>query len=288
MPFFQEVLSLEMQYVEINQKILNCIQTNGTLINDEWANFLYSNKFSVGISCDGPERYHNSSRISPHGNCFNFVYKGIIQLQKLKTTSHVIAVITKQSLCGVKDIFEFFYKNNLPFHPKPCYELDLATNTPTAFSITPEEYADFMIEIFNIWWEKDNPNFKIRNLFNILVGLKGGKATLCENSGGCHSFLTIEPNGDIKPCDSFPQEKYTFGNILEQGWVEILNGSEYKNFLTEINESRKFCVNCKWSSVCKGGCLRYSFDFANDKWRDKNIFCESKKRLFEHISNKLK
>ncbi|MCR4277299.1 MAG: SPASM domain-containing protein [Candidatus Roizmanbacteria bacterium] len=284
--FYQDILEIQSKYREDDYKVINGIQTNGIALDEKWASFFFESHFRVGVSCDGPKKYHDKNRLLINGlSSFDRVYNGICELKKFNLNPHIISVITRSSLKGAREIYEFFKSNQLSFHPKPCSE-NGCDGLSTEYSISPDEYTDFMIEIFDLWWKDDNPQIKIRNLFNILIGLRGGRPNLCESNGDCHLFLTIEPNGDVGPCDSFLTGKYLFGNIERQSWKEILSGPSYNKYLKDIENSRKFCSGCEWLSVCNGGCLRYSFDEGQDKWTE-NQFCKSKIRLFKYIRERV-
>lgn len=287
MSFYKLILAIEKKYLPENKQLVNGIQTNGVILNDRWARFFADNFFHVGVSCDGPQEFHDFNRKLIGGqDSFKQVYRGIKCLQNSGINPQIISVITKNSLQGVNDIFNFFRENNLSFHPKPCHEYNPETGELTEYSITPSEYSDFMIKIFDLWMNLDNSNFKIRNLFNIMIAFFGGKPNLCEFNGNCHQFLTVDFEGNVGVCDSFPKGHYHLGNILCQSWGEILSGYKYKKFIEDIAKSRKECFDCDWNHVCKGGCLRYSINKGNDKKVNQN-FCQEKKRLFEHIKSHL-
>ncbi len=286
--FYREVLKLQQLYKKESHQIINALQTNATLLNERWVKFLKDNSFNIGVSCDGPEKYHDKCRRDKQNTgTFQRVFRGIKLLQAKGINPHVIMIVTKDKLNSPKEIYKFLYENNLSFHPKPCLEIDPKTNRLSAYSITPEEYTGFMIKIFDLWIETDNPNFKIRNLDNILTGLLGGKPNLCEFNGKCQKFLTVDYNGDIGHCDSFPLQKFRFGNILKDDWFSILKTDDYRLYLECIKFSRQDCKGCEWLIVCKGGCLRYSYTREENQWH-KNIFCESRKKLFNHVAKKLK
>jgi len=283
--FYKQLLRFQKKHQK-GHSIVNKIQTNATLLTSQWVDFLEENSFNIGVSCDGPKEFHDAYRLSGNnGGSFDNVMRGIKLLQRKNVYPHAITVITKDKINHAKKIYDFFFNNNISFDPKPCYEVDSLTKKIADFSVTPNEYAEFMVEMFNFWIKTDNPKFKIRNLENILIGLLGGRPYLCEFNGECKKFLTININGDVGPCDSFPL-KIKFGNLLQESWPSILSGEGYAKYLDCINKARENCKKCEWSAVCKGGCLRYSYDSVKSRWT-KNIFCQMKKRLFNHITKSL-
>jgi len=286
--FFQNMLRVQNKFTNKypNIKVINGIQTNATLINDNWAELFAKYKFSVGVSCDGPEQFHNVCRVDKNGKgSFSNFLKGWEFLKKKKIKVGAICVVTKASVKYPEELCEFFYNQGfMHFHPKPCYEI--IDGKLTESSITPGEYLEFMIKAFDWWIKKNDPKFEIRNLKEIVKVFIGGKANLCEFTGNCGLFLTVNYNGDIGPCDSFPAFRFNFGNIVDQSWEDIFQSAEYKNFLIKIKQSREKCFGCEWQKVCHGGCLRYSYNYTDDSWHH-NVFCEAKKELFSYIKKRV-
>ncbi len=284
--FYKNTIKLQDYYKQKNQIISNGIQTNAFLITDVWAKFLKKHKFNIGVSCDGPKNYHDSNRIDVGGNgTFNRVFQGITILNQYGFNPMVISVITKSSLRGVKEIFDFFYENKISFHPKPCHEFN-SSGKLMKFSVTPLEYTRFLIELFELWFKQDNPVFQIRYFNNLIKAIIGGKPNLCEFCDYCHIFLTVDYNGDVGPCDSFPLHKLSFGNILRQNWKDILNSPAYHQYLDYIKENKSRCGQCKWRNTCQGGCLRYFSDGSGQSFREES--CEARKILFAYTEHKIK
>ncbi len=286
--FYQRVIEFEAEFNRHGKTVENGIQTNGTLINEQWAEFFAENRFNVGVSIDGPEDIQNTNRPFKGGKgSFKKAMNGLKLLHKNGLYPSVINVITKSSLGRAKDIFNFFVENRINnFHPKPCYEI--GKNGKLAdFSITPDEYADFLIEVFDIWMNTNNPAIRIRNLYNIIIGLLGGHPKLCEFDGRCQLFITIELDGTVGACDSFPLKQYCMGNINRDSLSQIINSEGYKRFVSDIQKSKSACGTCEWWRVCHGGCIRYSYSLEKREWQH-NVFCESKKRLFSYLDKRIK
>lgn len=286
--FYEKVLYLEDKYNILNKKIRNSVQTNLTLLDEKWADFLLKNNFNIGVSIDGPAHIHNKNRPTANGSgSFDKVLRGLTILQNNGFYPNAIAVITKHSLKYTKEIFDFFISNQIyTFHPKECYEVD-SQGKMLSYSITPDEYTDFLIELFDIWMNTNNPKIRIRNLYHIMKGLLEGEPSLCEYSGHCHLFLTIEFDGSVSSCDSFPIKQYYMGNINNESLDEIVSSVGYKSFSSDIAKTKNSCPECQWWKVCHGGCMRYSYSFEKEIWH-KNIFCDSKKKLFSYMAKRIK
>jgi len=272
--FFETVLSLEAELSQ-GRKFENHIQTNATLVSDQWADFFARNQFVVGISLDGPESIHNSYRVYKNGRgSFADVMRGLNRLHEVGLNPGAIALITKASLRHAKEMLNFFVSAGVKrFLPKPCYEVS-SDGEPTEFSISSHEFSEFMLEILDAWLEKDNPLISIRNLEQMMVGVAGGNPSLCEFSGKCWLCPKIEYDGSVGPCDSMSSHNYHFGNIVENTWDEIFQGKEFLRFLSELKASESPCQDCEWLKNCHNRCTRYCSSGGL------NVFCDAKKAIF--------
>ena len=237
--FYQKIILLENELNVYGKKICNHIQTNATLLTDNWVDFLVGNDFNVGISLDGPKEIQDVNRPTiSGGGSFDSVMKGLKLFQEREKFPSIISVVTNESLGNANKIFDFFVENKIKrFLPKDCCERD-ETGKFLPFSTTPDEYVDFLIELFECWMSKNDPTIEIRNLYQIIRGVVGGKTTLCEYSGRCHLFLTIEYDGTIGGCDSFPVKNYPMGNINDSAVSSIFGSHGYKSFLRDMESTK--------------------------------------------------
>lgn len=287
MQFYDKVVRIEKRYK--NCKIANAIQTNGTLLNKEWANFFKNHNFGIGISLDGPKEIHDSQRIFPSGKgSFNLVMKGIDILKQYDIKFGCLCVITKKSLGKAREIFNFFYKNEMHHLDFLPYLERESLKGFTGIDITPEEYADFMIDLFNVFIEKDDPKVKIRifeNLIKLILG--ANSAHLCSMSGSsdCGTMPSIDLNGDVYFCDNYEgNEGWKLGNIYSTPLKILLNNFMYKKINKEIGEIRSQvgCIKCKIAKLCGSGCSRYWF------WRkDHKNICKSRKKIILYVKSKV-
>lgn len=280
-----EALFLQRQLRRKRQRIVNRLQTNGTLLDRSWVNFLKQNRFHLGISLDGPQRLHDHYRAYPSGEgSFADVVRAVELLKGMELSFGVLAVVSKDTVGEAKEIYDFFLGSGtrrLDF--LPCAEIDHARGGMTAPSVTPSQFADFMIELFDLWLQDDNPGVSIRYFDSILMAALGGKPRLCEFAGTCKDFITIDTNGDIYPCDILTgDEGLKFGNVLEADLEDILETKEHKAFAEQVSERKPECSRCEWYYICRGGCSHYRYVFDQNLF-DKNYFCGARKRIFKHI-----
>jgi uncharacterized protein len=280
--FYKSIISLQNEYGQ-SQNIRNNIQTNATNLDSKWIKFFKLNKFNVGISVDGPQRIHDSYRLFHSGKgSYSRVIKGIKLAQEHELQIGCLAVVTDQNIDNAEEMFEFFLINNIKnFDFLPC--LDYGGNNDNNFSIEPKKYAEFLINFFDIWFQYDEPSIRIRFFDNILMGMLGGKQSLCKFAGSCESHFTINNNGDIFPCDKFlGAPKLKFGNVLHDNLQDIVESESYKVFVKKISNINSNCVSCKWLPTCKGGCAYYRY-LSRQSFLDTSYFCEANKLIFSHI-----
>jgi uncharacterized protein len=214
---------------------------------------------------------------------FDRVFQRIRILQEVGIDFGVLCVLNDQTVKYPDLIFRFFVDNDIySFDFLPCLR-KIQTGRFASFSITPQEYANFMIRLFDLWITKDNPKIKIRSFTNILTGILGGQPSLCKFRGNCDEFITIEANGDVFPCDDFPLiEEFLLGNLQKQSLFEILTGKKYQTFSEQVNQKPEVCQKCEFDFICKGGCSRYRYMMRN-RFTDRNYFCSAQKRIFSHV-----
>jgi uncharacterized protein len=289
---FQAIIDIESHRFQRDGTIFqNSIQTNGTLLDEEWCAFFREHQFDVGVSLDGPEDIHNDYRVYPNGEgSFSDVIRGLELLTQTETlSSGVLAVVSHSSLGRAEEIFRFFLDEGVHrFNLLPCIELDSRTKRLTPQSIRPAEYAQFMCEIYNLLIQKNDPTIKITDLFNTLVALLGGRPTICKLNGECGEYVTIQPDGTVWPCDNFVgTEGFHLGNLREQSLTEILGGEPRKRFHRWVASQRVACSNCEWNSVCKGGCSWRHYQRSRLELPPGSHWCEANKAIFSYIEKHL-
>lgn len=289
MDFFRETVMLQKHYKLDGQAIINKIQTNGTLVNSAWLEFFLENDFQVGISCDGPKIFHDRFRYDDRGrSVFEKVQNSIELLAGSKVRFGVICVVNSHNAAYPEAIYNFFIGlgvNSLAFNP--AKGRDEENGKLLESSVEPQQYAEFMIKMFDRWMKDDNPKFVIRQFRSIMQSLLGGKYRLCGFAGRCWDFLAITRKGDIYPCqDERKDGVFCFGNINE-GIKKALSSATYQEFKALAQKIREKCLSCRWYHVCRGGCNRdYYLHFPGV--RHTNFFCVAHQKLYRHIADRLK
>ncbi len=191
-------------------KIRNCIQTNGTLIDDEWASFFKKNEVNIGVSIDGPEVLNNSQRISVYGNSYAKTMEGICILQKQNVPFGALAVITKNTInFGAQKLFDFFIENEMKtfdFLPQEPI-IDSKGNQVTDYVYPMEEYVRFTDALFDIWYANDDPDIHIVLFEEIIKTILKKGSNICQigHSTCANTAFTFYPDNTLSLCDKFPR-----------------------------------------------------------------------------------
>lgn len=277
--FYKKSVQLQKLFGYPAQKISNSIQTNGILIDDQWAKFLRREKWLVGVSLDGDEEQHNAYRVDRRGaDTFDGTQNGLRMLQSEKVPYNILALLNNVNVKDPKGLYEGLKKEGhryLQFIP--CIEFDPETAEPMEFSITAEEYGRFMIEVFDEW-VKDIPHVFVRDFEDILIREVTGVSPNCVYSE-CGQYLVVEYNGDVYPCDFYVDQEWLLGNIHDDTIEELANSDRFKEF----RDQRKLhteCEDCPWLKYCNGGCQKHTRF-------DRNYFCDSYKMFFEYADEKI-
>jgi uncharacterized protein len=282
--FFEKIIQYQKDNIRENQEILNTVQTNGTLINKEWAEFFRENNFRVGVSLDGIEKCHDSFRKDNHGRgTFQRVVEGIEILQECKVPVGILHVVTKTSLPYTRKNFDLFVKrlgvgkiSSLVYSHSgnPLLEKE---------ELTGKDLDYFYKELINYWLEENNPDFKSREIDSFVAGVIGKQSTLCSFEGTCTGFFCLEYNGEVYPCDRFSwNNDFCWGNLSQESLLNILNSDKRMNYVREVNFLPDQCKNCKWYNTCHNGC-----PIVRDS-KGKYQFCETRKRIFNYLSEVIK
>ncbi len=287
LPFFEKLIELQQGYGRNGQSVSNAIQTNGILIDEHWCELFRKFNWLVGISLDGPEDIHDLYRLNKQGHgTWKKVMQGVETLQKHKVEFNVLCVLSQANAGRAKDLYRFFHGLGIEFTQYiPLSEFD-GQGSPLPFTITPEQYGQFLCETFDLWWP-DRRKTRIRffdNLAEALAGQKPGSCTLHET---CDSYAVVEYNGDVYPCDFFVEKNWKLGNIVTDSWPEIARRQRRFNFAGQKARLHPECRACEYQPVCHGGCPKFRHA-PRRNFEDLDYFCPSYKMVFAKTIEPLK
>lgn len=244
---------------EKNVTVNYAIQTNGTLINEDWCQFLADQHFLVGLSIDGGIKFHNDNRPDVKGNG---TYTKVMATKKLfdrfAIDYNILCVLTNQNARHPKQLFNFIITNQIKYMQFiPCLD-DLGAAEPSAYVLTPERFASFYKQLYFLWErEYRKGNYYSINLFDNIANLLGhGHINACGLVGKCAIQYVIEADGSVYPCDFYVLDEYRLGNITESSLRQLFATKVGQKFLRTPRDMSGLCETCPYIQVCGGGCQR--------------------------------
>lgn len=286
--FYKKVVELQKKYGSNGQTVSNALQTNAILLDDKWCQFLHDNKFLVGISIDGPKEFHDYYRVD-HSGCgtFDKVIKAIENCKKYKVEFNTLTLLNDRNVEHPDQLFDFFIENGIRFLQFiTCVERDGTTGKILDFSITPAQYGEFLCRIFDRWLDYGPEKLSIRDFDSILSYCVAGKHTICTFEKQCSSYIVVEHNGDVFPCDFFVEPKWRLGNIFQTPIEKLATGSKKKAFARTKQNLCNKCLVCRNLALCRGGCIKDRAVLNNGRWNQQSYFCQSYKRFFDYAMPK--
>ncbi len=275
--FYREVVRLQEVWRSRDKKIANFLQTSGVLVDEEWSRLLAQLGFHVGVSLDAPAAVHDTLRVM--GNGFSSLKKtldGIIQLEKFGIFNGVSCCVGKSNHEHPEEVINYFLEHGI----KSIKFLRIKGDSQEV--ISADQYATFMIKVFNIWLELDDPALEIRDIKSIVDLLLGGDFRECTFMGRCDQFVTVYNDGSIFPCDSFLNEPHLqFGTVFDP-YTTVLENYNFQAFLTTMEKSKETCRSCRWYTLCNGGCSRDRLSSCQGE------VCRANQRMFEEIEKTLR
>lgn len=288
--FFEKCMKFEKKYNIKKLRIQNSIQTNGTLIDEKWAKFLHDNNFLVGLSLDGIKDVHNLNRIDSKKNgTFNRVMKTVELFKKFKVEYNILYVVTSESARYANKIYSFFKKNDFKYLQFiNCLDPLNVEPGKENYSLKPKDLEKFLKITFDRWYEDciKGDYVSIRFFDNLVFMLFGNKPEACSMTGVCSCNCVIEGDGGVYPCDFYVLDQWKLGNIKDNGIMDMINSGVAKKFIEPSKHIPEKCEECKWFSLCRGGCRREREDFKEGKLKE-NYYCLAYKAFFDYSYERL-
>ena len=298
--FYRRAIELQHKY-GAGRRISNVLQTNATLLTDEWCRFLHDNQWLVGVSIDGPQEFHDEYRRTATGApSWTKVMRGIRMLNRYGVEWNAMAVVNDFNADYPLDFYRFFRDNGCryiqitPVVERIVKHADgrrLATLTDSAdapladFSVTPEQWGRFLCDIFDEWVRHDVGQTFVEIFDCILANWVGEQPGICAYAKECGHAGVMEFNGDVYSCDHFVFPEYRLGNIRQKTITEMLYGEQQQQFSQLKSRSLpQQCKECKWLFACHGECPKNRF--ARDRYGNPglNWLCRGYSMFFEHVA----
>lgn len=298
--FYRKALSLQQKYAG-GRRIDNVIQTNGTLLTDEWCEFFAQNHWLVGISIDGPQPYHDHYRLTAAGKpSWQKVMQGIKLLKKHGVEWNAMAVVNAYNVNHPLEFYRFFKENGCQFlqftpiverqtrHEDGRTLASLADKNEIPLSeasVAPEQWGYFLCAIFDEWVRKDVGKIFVEIFDCTLANWMGVSPGICAYSKECGHAGVMEHNGDVYSCDHFVFPEYKLGNIRDHSLIDMLYGEQQQEFSRLKHSSLpRQCKECDMEFACHGECPKNRF--MKDKYGDSglNYLCLGYYHYYQHVA----
>lgn len=309
--FFRRVVELQKPYTS-QKTITNSLQTNGTLLDDEWCRFLKRYNFMVGLSLDGPREIHDRYRKNRQGNgSFEAVMQGLKRLQKHGVDYNVMASVGRETARHPLEVYRFFKKvgvefiqfvpiiERLPGTAEQQLGFNLAGPAAldreepnvdvTTWTVLPEEYGDFLIAVYEDWIRNDVGTTFVMNFEWVLNAWIGNPSPVCSHAKQCGRSLVIEHNGDLYACDHYVYPQYRLGNILTDKLPDMVEASLQTGFgVSKETALPSWCRECDVLAACQGGCPKHRFIQSPQGEPGLHYLCVGYRKFFRHIRKYLR
>ena len=298
--FYRKALSLQQKYAG-GRRIDNVIQTNGTLLTDEWCEFFAQNHWLVGISIDGPQPDHDHYRLTAAGKpSWKKVMQGIKLLKKHGVEWNAMAVVNAYNANHPLEFYRFFKENGCQFlqftpiverltrHEDGRTLASLADKDEISLSeasVAPEQWGYFLCAIFDEWVRKDVGKIFVEIFDCTLANWMGISPGICAYSKECGHAGVMEHNGDVYSCDHFVFPEYKLGNIRDHSLIDMLYGEQQQEFSRLKHSSLpRQCKECDMEFACHGECPKNRF--MKDKYCDSglNYLCPGYYHYYQHVA----
>lgn len=306
--FFRKAVTIQQKYAE-GKTVHNALQTNATLLDSSWGDFLAAHRFLVGVSIDGPPELHDTYRVDKHGQpTFDRVMQGLDSLKKHGVEFNTMTVVSRANSQHPERVYQFLKdlgSTFLQFIPlveraspgpmaseqgliqltlAPPPRLGEADAAVTDWTVRAEEWGTFLTTIFDEWVRRDVGRIYVQH-FDVALGIwLGYGSSLCVFSETCGKAVALEHNGDLYSCDHFVYPQYRLGNVREQSLQEMIFSEAQTKFgRDKVDTLPRYCRECEVRFACHGECPKHRFLRAPDGEWGLNYLCAGYYHFFNHI-----
>jgi uncharacterized protein len=306
--FFRKVVALQKKFAGA-KTISNAIQTNGTLLDDEWCEFLAAHHFLVGLSIDGPAEMHDAYRVDKRQQpTFDNVMRGLELLQRHRVEFNTLTVVNRINSQAPLEVYRFLKSigsQYLQFIPlveraaigestgltlaEPPLPRDSTISPVTDWSVESEQYGNFLCAIFDEWVRHDVGTTFVQLFDTALGNWMGLGSSLCVFAEKCGTALAIEHNGDLYSCDHYVYPRYKLGNVMNHSLGAMVNSDPQIKFGNDkFGSLPKYCRQCEVRFACNGECPKHRFIETPDGEPGLNYLCAAYKKFFNYIDPHMK
>jgi uncharacterized protein len=290
--FFRRAVDLVARLARPGQRVEHTMQTNGTLIGDQWAAFLAEHDFLVGISIDGPRDLHDAYRVDKGGRpTFDRVIRGLEVLKAHGVRWNVLTTVHRANEDHGMDVYRFLrddlgaeFVQLIPIVERPSTGGIPTGDQVTDRSVSPDGYGRFLTEVFEEWVRRDVGTVYVQMFDSTLASFANVPGSLCVHSETCGTAVALEHNGDLYSCDHFVEPDHLLGNIGEHHLLELIASPRQRAFGEAKRDSLPaYCRSCDVRFACHGGCPKDRFTSTPDGEPGLHYLCRSYQDFFRHV-----
>jgi len=287
-PFFEKALALERAYLPQGWEAVNNLQTNGTLLDDAWCDFLASERFDVGISVDGNKYLHDENRLDHAGNgTYKKVAAAVRRLQSHGIQPDLLCTVTSsiaaKPLAAYQSLKSF---GALWLQFIPIVRFD-ETGRLTPDSVSGQAYGAFLCRIFDEWATRDIGKLDVQIFAEMSLASLGMEPSVCQYSPTCGRAIVIEHDGEVYSCDHFADSAHSLGNLQNMALEDMLNGPMQTSFgEAKASLLSDECLSCEYLSLCRGGCPKDRLGWEKGE-KAQYVLCDGVKAFLGHARSLL-
>lgn len=283
--YYEKVMVLQQKYAA-GRNIDNCLQTNGTLVTDEYAEFFHRNGWLIGVSIDGPKEYHDAYRRAANGGpTFDEVMKGIEILNRHHVEWNAMAVVNRLNGDHPVEFYRFFKEIGCKYIQFTPVVDASRLGELTEYSVQPKQWGEFLCGLFDEWVKEDVGEYFVQIFEATLANWCGVAPGVCSLARYCGHAGVLEHNGDLYSCDHFVYPEYKLGNIKEHTIMEMMYSERQQKFgRDKFDTLPRQCKRCQWLFTCHGECPKNRLLKTADGESGLNYLCEGYRMYFEHVA----
>ncbi|WP_022908951.1 anaerobic sulfatase maturase [Aestuariimicrobium kwangyangense] len=306
--FFREAVRLTEELARPGQRVEHALQTNGTLLDDEWGEFLAEHRVLVGISIDGPEHLHDTYRVNKAARGTHAqVVRGWRVLQRHGVDTNVLCTVNSANADHPLDVYRHFrdelgarFLQFIPIVERVAQGEDEVAEAGwrdssgehvlyrqhgegvTSRSVRPVQWGTFMCTIFDEWLSRDVGEVFVQHV-DAALGAMFGRYSLCVHAPECGGALAVEHTGDVYSCDHYVEPEHLLGNVHRDRLVDLVTSPRQRDFgRSKRTALPQQCLDCRVRWACHGGCPKDRFDLTHDGEPGLNHLCEGYRMFFGH------
>jgi len=308
--FFQHVVDIQNRHKRPRQRIVNALQTNGVLLNDAWCELFRAHSFLVGLSIDGPAELHDRYRYDKQGQpTFRRVLQALKLLKRHQVEFNALVVVNRHNGDHGQRVYSYLRDSGVEFlqfipiverrgvgthaesavPPGNADDAHAAEHLVSSRSVGPEQFGDFLIEVFDHWLRRDVGRVFVQIFDQALSAWMGHEPSLCVFRQECGRALALEHNGDLFSCDHFVEPEHKLGNIHETPLIQLADSDQQRDFGRAKRATLpQYCRDCEVCFACNGECPKNRFLQTPDGDEGLNYLCAGYRKFFNHIDPYMK